>query len=69
MESRNLGGRASQVAKREIFLALIEHGPRHFLHKRSLNTHAKLFNMHLNEARPLRFKRLLGFNCATVRVV
>ena len=46
----NLGGRASQVAKREIFLALIEHGPHHFFHKQLLNTHIafeQLLNAHI----------------------
>ena len=49
-EPTNLGGRASQVAKREIFLALIEHGPHHFFHKQLLNTHIafeQLLNAHI----------------------
>ena len=47
----DLGGRASQVAKREIFLALIEHGPHHFFHKQLLNTHialGQLLNAHIS---------------------
>ena len=48
---KHLGGRASQVAKREIFLALIEHGPHHFFHKQLLNTHialGQLLNAHIS---------------------
>ena len=51
IESYDLGGRASQVAKREIFLALIEHGPHHFFHKQLLNTHialGQLLNAHIS---------------------
>ena len=46
----NLGGRASQVAKREALLALIEHGPHHFFNKQLLNTHIaleQLLNAHI----------------------